>query len=634
MVKHIKGYYTEAIQEPRYAGLLPFSFADGLKGDWGYGLTTFFNEDSEYYSCELRKLYINIGREIIGLEPYDFSNEIDLSLMPVNEVYDLGEEITLPLAGAVDGNDNILDVEYELTDPKGNQMEIDGSFIAEHPGKYTVTVTASKGELTKTKSTGIYVRYPGEINMLDSKAHVLDATGSAADLWCWPRSFSKEVKRSGEGSLFINTHATDGTWPKVVFAKNGYQLWDMTEYSAISAWIYNPSNEPLKGIKFFITNEDESTQANKFVFYGQDIPAQSWGQLLVTKEYIQSNATELDITKMKIIIAQVASTYENRTPFYIDEVMFIKTEFNYGFEHSYDSYALTGTEADLWSWPMQIVSDFGHDSSGCVKVTPHPTDGTWPSVVFSSGFFRTFDLTNAEEISIWVYNPSDDAINGFGFRVNNGVGVNQFLKTYALPSKVWTKFTLLVDDVVAAKPDIDLTRVEISFSQIAGTYTNRTHFFLDDFTITRKPSQPATPQVADVSIGFESEADLNSVTGSPADVWTWPVSISNEQAKSGTSSLKITTRQDGAVWPSVIFVNGQFSEFNLTQLDYVSIWVYNPSETDVLYIGLKFDNGNKVNEAQFGGVTLKAGEWTEIKVTKAEILAKAPNIDLENVRTP
>lgn len=124
------------------------------------------------------------------------------------------------------------------------------------------------------------------------------------------------------------------------------------------------------------------------------------------------------------------------------------------------------------------------------------------------------------------------------------------------------------------------------------------------------------------------------MTGSPADVWTWPVSISNEQAKSGTSSLKITTRQDGAVWPSVIFVNGQFSEFNLTQLDYVSIWVYNPSETDVLYIGLKFDNGNKVNEAQFGGVTLKAGEWTEIKVTKAEILAKAPNIDLENVRTP
>jgi len=27
--------YTEAIQEERYAGIVSFSYADGLEGDWG-----------------------------------------------------------------------------------------------------------------------------------------------------------------------------------------------------------------------------------------------------------------------------------------------------------------------------------------------------------------------------------------------------------------------------------------------------------------------------------------------------------------------------------------------------------------------------------------------------------------------
>ncbi len=632
MAAHIKGFYTEAVQEPRYAGIISFSYADGTEADWGYGLKTFFSDDSEYYSRELRRLYINIGREIIGLEPYDFSQEIELTLVGLSEVYDVGESVVFPLAGAIDGTGNVLQVQSTITDPRGNTAAVtSSSFVPEYSGKYTFTATVGEGEDAISKSTGIHVRYPGEINMFESVGHALDATGTAADLWCWPRSYSTDVKRSGEGSLFVNTHVTDGEWPRVVFAKNGHQLWDMSDFDAISAWIYNPSTQPLKGITFFLTNEAESTDSALSVFYGKEIPAESWMQLVVTKDTITSIAKDLDITSFKIIIGQTASSYANRTPFYIDEVMFLKTQYDYGFESVYDKNLITGTAADLWCWPSSVVTDFGRDSQGSLKVTPHATDGTWPNIVFSSGFFQTFDLTAAEEISVWAYNPSDDAINGFGFKINNGEGVNQAAKTFALPSKVWTKMTITVDEVLALAANIDLSQAVISFTQLGGTYANRTEFFLDDFSVTLEPAEPPVDpeEPGDIVVGFETEDDLSAVYGTVDDYWSWPVSISTEQAKSGDSSLKITVRQDGGTWPRLQFKNGSLNEFDLTELDYISLYVYNTSDEDIVNLGFNVVDGDK--QAQFV-FTLAAGQWTEIKVTKAEILAKVDGIDLTSVK--
>ena len=69
MINHLKGFYTEAIQDERFAGIVSLSYAGGIDGgDWGYGLNTFFDVDTEnaYYDEELRNIYLQIGREITG----------------------------------------------------------------------------------------------------------------------------------------------------------------------------------------------------------------------------------------------------------------------------------------------------------------------------------------------------------------------------------------------------------------------------------------------------------------------------------------------------------------------------------------------------------------------------------------
>ena len=67
LIDHIKGQYIEAIGDERYAGIISFSFANGInEGDWGYGLRDFFDPAHEWYDADFRQLYMDIGREIIG----------------------------------------------------------------------------------------------------------------------------------------------------------------------------------------------------------------------------------------------------------------------------------------------------------------------------------------------------------------------------------------------------------------------------------------------------------------------------------------------------------------------------------------------------------------------------------------
>ena len=174
--------YTEAIQEERYAGIVSFSYADGLEGDWGYGLHTFLNNDSEYYDADLRKLYTDIGREVIGAGAYDYSSLIDLTLVAPTEIYELGERIDLPAAGAVDGMKNVIPVTYRLVSPSGAEMPVE-SFVATESGKYEVTVTAEKNGKKVTKKCYISVRGKGEISTFDDEANLSDAGGTDSDTW-------------------------------------------------------------------------------------------------------------------------------------------------------------------------------------------------------------------------------------------------------------------------------------------------------------------------------------------------------------------------------------------------------------------------------------------------------------------
>ena len=77
---------------------MSFSFADGIEGDWGYGLHTFFNNSGDYYDKALKNLYVDIGREVIGLPAWDHSKDVDLALLEPTEVYELGDTVELPAA--------------------------------------------------------------------------------------------------------------------------------------------------------------------------------------------------------------------------------------------------------------------------------------------------------------------------------------------------------------------------------------------------------------------------------------------------------------------------------------------------------------------------------------------------------
>jgi len=69
MIEALKGAYTEAITDKRFAGILCFSYATGINtGDWGYGLESFFRPDGDFYymGADLMSLHIGIGQLIIN----------------------------------------------------------------------------------------------------------------------------------------------------------------------------------------------------------------------------------------------------------------------------------------------------------------------------------------------------------------------------------------------------------------------------------------------------------------------------------------------------------------------------------------------------------------------------------------
>ncbi|MBQ3572887.1 MAG: hypothetical protein IJA15_08670 [Clostridia bacterium] len=315
----IKGMYTEAIQEPRYAGILPFSYANGQEGDWGYGLTTFFNNTSAFYDRELRQLYINIGREVCGMEPYDFSKDVEVIIREPYEVYKIGEKIILPPLGAVDGLGNGVSYEAKITSPSGEIMPCE-DFIAEESGNYVITVTATKGDRQDSKSVALSVRTENEISLFDTKAYLSDATGSDADTWCWPRQIDTTFYRSGTGSLRVTPHSKDGTWPRIVFACNGNQVWDISNVGGISMWVYNPSDTTIQGFALVVADENNSGVGS--VFTSVDIPSKVWTEVKVDVDTIKANSPTLDLTKVTIFYGNCAADYQNRTNFYIDDVMF------------------------------------------------------------------------------------------------------------------------------------------------------------------------------------------------------------------------------------------------------------------------------------------------------------------------
>lgn len=628
----IRGMYTEAIQEERYVGIVSFSYADGLEGDWGYGLHTFLNNDSEYYDFNLRKLYTDIGREVIGADSYDYSSLIDLTLAAPTEIYELGEKIDLPAAGAVDGLGNVLSVTYKIVSPSGEEMPVE-SFTATESGKYEVTVSVESKGKTLTKKCYISVRGKGEISTFDDEANLSDAGGTDSDTWCWPRQIDHTFYRTGGGSLKVTPHPKDGTWPRIIFQRNGYQLWDLSEAGSVSMWVYNTSDSPIKGFALMVSDENLSSQQT--VYSIVDLPSKQWTEVSISVDVIKATKPTLDLTKVTVFYGNAAADYANRAEFYVDDVMINektaeKTE-NVNFENADDIARIGGTESDEWCWPVALSSEQKHGGEKSLKISPHATDGTWPRRLIKSTQGDTYDLSGYVSISLWVYFDSTNTADNFGLYFEDAAGGKAEF-TFHLAAKEWTEMKVTKEQIVAKNASFDLTTAKVYFAQLGGTYPDRSPIYLDDFTLTQESGTTEKDPVPDGARGFETDTELDAIGNNADDIWTWPVSISEEQAHTGVKSLKITVRQDGGVWPNVVFKkDSETLLWDLTKIEKISVWVYFDSENDMETFALKFCNDNgSGGEANtvMKMVTLKARVWTEITITREEIEALGGGLDM------
>lgn len=644
MVNHIKGAYTEALNEPRFVGILSFSFADGLEGDWGYGLHTFFNNSDPYYSRELKRLYVDIGRKVTGRPDVDHSTEVEIVLGELREVYNVGEEIDLPAYGAVDGNDNPISVTPIVTSPSGQNINVDDDYFkATESGLYKMTVTVGEGANKIEKSTTIAVRYPHEISRFDTDAYLADTDMLDKDsVWNWPREIDTEFGRNG-GSLKVTPHRTDGTWPTLTFSNSGNTRWDVSMYDYISMWVYNTSDEPLKSFGFWAdpVPADQAEDKQKWATTVKDIPAKEWTQYVIRVDAIEAKLPG-GSKDCKLVFGNMASGYANRAAFYIDDVELCFDEDIevdpdvIDFENYKDTNRIGDNQDDVWTWPYAISTEQAHGGRRSLKVTTRLDGGKWPNVVFTRGETETFDLTNAATVSVWVYTDYDkDIANQLGFKINNGEGVNQYIKQFTIPARTWTQLIVTRNEIVSGAANIDLTKVKISFNQSNGNYTDKCDFYLDDFVIEREGVVVENNH----NLDFEKSAQLLKVDFVASD---WNCSISEAQAHGGTHSMKVVPNKvvTASKWPNLTFKTATGEGlFDLTGYESVSIWIYFDSENAIDgSLGFQFTNGSKdssgtpsadYKNAQIT-TNVPARTWTKITVNVSTLTERG--FDLTKVK--
>ncbi|MGI6713893.1 MAG: hypothetical protein ACOX3K_02395 [Bacilli bacterium] len=606
IINSLKGFYTEAIQDKQYRGMSCFSWSNGFDGDWDYGAKAFVLEDSEHYSREVHALMSDVARSIIRKPLIDWSQIPVLSLVPPREVYTLGEKIPFPKCGAVDGKGNDLEIQLSVKSPSGNAVDISNGYIlAEEMGHYQFTVSVEQKEHHRTKTCAVSVRYDKEISIFDNSSYVADAGGDSSSLWCWPRQVVTNFAHTGTGCLKVTPHPNDGTWPTIKFNHDGHDLWDLSQVQKVSLWIYNPSDEPIRDFGLIFTNEYLEKEANVYAL--KDIPSRQWTNIVGEVTSIATNP-KINITKTAILFGNCASDYKNRTVFYLDDVMMINdgetptSPYTHGFDTPADVISLpTPTDADAWCWPRAFSMEKVHDGLGSLKVTPHPTDGTWAVVDFGR-----YNLSQAEKVELWLYADGEADLNHIGLMFAKESTPDYTYYT-VLTAKTWVKYEVSVSTI--QEKISDLTNVRIFIGNVAGTYTNRCPIFMDSFNIVAKEG-PETPPVINCTHPFDTAEDVASLpTPTADDAWCWPRAFSTERSHDGPGSLKVTPHPTDGTWATV-----NFGKYNLIGVSKVRLWIYADSDTNLDLMGLMFAKGDNMPAAYTYYTSIAPRQWVLYEV--------------------
>lgn len=310
MIEHLKGFYTQAIQDERFAGIVSFSYAGGLDGgDWGYGLNTFFdvNPENKYYDSALKELYLQIGREITG-KTESAADAPTIAVEKQAAVLPLGE-VTVPEAAVTDKNGGGLNAKTTVYAPDGTIVENqNGKFSAKYGGRYCIAYTATDASYNTTKiKQGLWVRDRGEISTFEDELYFSDVLLGADCGWMAAIDYDRTYAGS-RGALKVIKTKEDHL--KLYFNSRGMLA---ESFGAISAAVYNPAVTDAENIALFIEDGEGRT-----VYATARLLAKKWSEIQLSREYILSRQPGFDFSSAKIGVMQTDG--EAVPTFYLDNV--------------------------------------------------------------------------------------------------------------------------------------------------------------------------------------------------------------------------------------------------------------------------------------------------------------------------
>ena len=308
MIDHLKGFYTEAVQNERFAGIVSFSYAGGLDGgDWGYGLNTFFDldDDNAYFDEELRNTYLQIGREITGrTESAKTAPTLEVAAETV--VRSVGE-VQIPKAVVKDGGETVaLTPKITVYAPDGKIVESDGeSFTATHGGKYNVAYTVTDSDYNTTKiKHGVWVRGTGELSGFEHELYAADAV--AGEGWTATLDYDRTYAGS-RGALKVQAGESEEKYLQFTAAI------DLTgAFTQISAMIYNPSVAAIENLAIYVTDGVNTVEVCN------SLNPKKWTALTVSREYILSACASFDFAHAIVGLKQAEGAPVGT--FYVDDV--------------------------------------------------------------------------------------------------------------------------------------------------------------------------------------------------------------------------------------------------------------------------------------------------------------------------
>lgn len=288
LITSIEGMYEEAIWDPRYVGILMFTYPNG--GDWTYGSKQFITPGSADYLYEVRKAQIDYGRKIIGKDPVDWDTVYELVLEEPADVYKVGDYFEVPASSAYNmGTREPLPYSIELTAPDTSTRTVESfdGVTLDQVGLYTLTLTAQMdGQDPGVKTVVVAVKdMDGEgvdvVADFEAEAYANEATGGDDDIWCWPRLVSKEMAHTGTGSLKVIPHSTDGDWMSIVFADGGNQVWDFSNVAKVSMWIYVTGDSAYENLSLYIAQPENTISRNTHIKNTQRIEPGVWTEIVL-----------------------------------------------------------------------------------------------------------------------------------------------------------------------------------------------------------------------------------------------------------------------------------------------------------------------------------------------------------------